>query len=200
MLLAVFFGSLGLAFYIVLPWIAIGIVARFPGDFTLFRDGSYDSRLPLLMLWFFGAWNLGGPPDVKFLGDWASPIWMACIPATLLFLAIVAADRFLSKRTETGLILPLLLSCIYAYGVVLDLNVRLDRSPARTFQSRVVDMIYRAKVGPTLVIDPCGPLNERNRVRVSQAEFSKFQRGGPVCVLVRDGAFGLSWYRAQSCP
>jgi hypothetical protein len=174
--------------------------ARFPGDFILFRDGSYDSRLPLLLAWFLSIWNLGGPPDVKFVGDWTSPIWMSCIPATLLFLAIVAADRLLSKRTETGLILPLLLSCIYGYGVILDLNVMLDHSPAKTFQSKVVDMIYGGKVGHILVIDPWGPVKEKSHVRVSQGEFWKFQRDGPVCVSVRDGAFGLSWYTAQLCP
>lgn len=193
MLFAVFLGSPGMAFYIALPWIAIAIVARFPGDFILFRDGTLDSRLPLLLCWFFSLWNLGGPPDVKFVGDWTSPIWMACIPATLLFLSLIAADRLLSGRAESALLLPALLSCIYGYGVVLQLNVMLDRSPATTVQSKVVDMIYGAKSGHIVLIEHWG------RVRIDQAEFWKLQRGGPVCLTLHDGAFGLSWYAAHVC-
>jgi hypothetical protein len=111
----------------------------------------------------------------------------------LLFLSLIAADRLLSGRAESALLLPALLSCIYGYGVVLQLNVMLDRSPATTVQSKVVDMIYGAKSGHIVLIEHWG------RVRIDQAEFWKLQRGGPVCLTLHDGAFGLSWYAAHVC-
>ena len=130
--------------------------------------------------------------------NWTRAVWLGCVPGALLFLVALAAQRdWRINNRPIGLLVLLLLSISYGYGVVRELNIILDRSQGNVYQSAISKTyaeqgIYGLNVAP-------GATGVDN-ITVPLAVYRSVQVGGPICLVRKEGAFGINWYTAQACP
>jgi hypothetical protein len=124
--------ALAVALHISLPWIAVGLAARFPEQLTLFLDS--DSRKPLSAAWLLNMIALAVLFRCVRFVDWKQVIWAGCIPGAALFLAALLVEGTWPVKTSVaGLGFVLLFSLGYGYGVACELDTLLDRSSAVVF-------------------------------------------------------------------
>jgi hypothetical protein len=185
---------------IVLPWISIALAARFPGDFTLsmIEKGSRREGLGLgwvllagYVLSAFGGVEVVGLKHALFLG---------CLPGALFFgVVVMVQKRCRVGLSLAGLTVVVLLSAIYGYGLVRELNIVVDRSPATVYPTVVVNKRY-TRGGYKLVVGPWGSAREADSMYVAPSLYDSIKVGERVCIVVKEGALGMSWYSAQACP
>jgi hypothetical protein len=106
------------------------------------------------------------------------------------------------RKRRWEVLLAGLITCSYGYGAGLGLNCLADGSIPRVFPTVVVekrvdgDWKWRTWY---LTLKPWGPVTENDEVSVSKALYEQMQPGNSVCVLLRSGAFRISWYEIDSC-
>jgi len=187
--------ALAIALHIALPWLAVGMVLLCPRQFTVFLDS--DTRKPLSAVWFLNMIALVVLFRCVSFTDWTQAIWIGCIPGAALF-AIALIIEWPARSTPLGLAFVLFFSIGYGYGTVRELDILLDRSPAIVIRSRIQEK-SRLKAY-VLRVDPWGDVSKIRNETVPQSTYQAVQVGGPVCMVLRRGAFGINWYTAQACP
>jgi hypothetical protein len=199
----------GMAIHLVLPWIALAIMLRYPGDFTLFVSSSpragRESYVPSIsFLWLFSLEYLGFSPAFgAFVGPWIEFLRPALYIGGVLFIVAVALELSAARGWQGGFLLrfvPLLLvSLLYGYVAARELDVMLDRSPDVVTRA-VVSHRNAASGSVGLTIEPWGPVTARRNVSVPHRAWRSVRVGDTVCMVGRQGALGVPWYTAQSCP
>jgi len=197
-------------------WLAVVMVWCFPKRYSIFHglggrrpDLLYDAgerRIHLVGIWFPTVFVFLLYYDFCTTVHPAALILPACLVGGVLFVAAVLRDRELwSDRNRLDLALAILLSFSYGYATVLQLNCALDSSPVAVYQSLVIEKRvsrdpYRFRRGPHLRIEPWGPEHESRMVSVPYTLYDATQPRDRVCMVLRKGALGATWYTAQPCP
>jgi hypothetical protein len=186
---------------VVLPWLAIWMVARFQPLYCFggrSEDHHPDLTPTLLMPGFL--LTLRTLSEVNTL-DWEGPVLLACAGGLALTGAAVRIDPWL--RTKRWIILLLgLMTCVYGYGAGLELNALADKSSPRVYRVTVLAKhISRDSKSTTwyLTLPPWGPITRGEDVSVSAARYQRTQPGDTVCVLLRSGALQIAWYQIATC-
>jgi hypothetical protein len=184
-----------------LPWVAVGMVWCFPGRFFFFPV-PFDRRLTLFGVLFFASMAPFGAYCYAAFVRKLPVLEVACVVGAILFAALLASE-VRTKGNPVLMMIALPLSVLYGYAVVVQLNCVLDHSTATVYQTVVSNKSLRR---PSLDMQPWGPAPEPKSIMtpyhalVPRQILDAVQQGGPICVVQRDGALGISWYSAQVCP
>ncbi len=187
--------GVAVALHIALPWIAVGMAALFPRQLTIFLDS--ETRKPLSAAWFLNMIALVVLFRCVSFTEWTQAVWMGCVPGAALFLVALIVE-WPARSSPLGLAFVLLFSIGYGYGVVRELDTVLDRSQATVVRSTILEK--SAEKTYALHVGPWGNVNQIKNVIVPKSVFESVQKGGPVCMVLKSGALGVSWYTAQACP
>ncbi len=193
---------------ILMPWLALIIVARTPGNFSSLigtrnsASGKTEVDLSFVMpglLLFcqfsmnFSLLRWSGIPAIHLTA-------LGC--AVLLGASALWTIRNISeKKIEKVLLLLLMLP--YGYGTILATNALLDRSSPQIFESVVLSKRisngYRSRI-PELDIGPWGPQTEETRnIFVGYRLYEAMNPGDRICAYLKTGALGAPWYWIAPC-
>ena len=186
--------GVAVALHIAFPWMAVGMAALFPRQLTLFLDSEGK---PLSAAWFLNMIALVVLFRCVSFTQWTQAVWIGCLPGAALFLVAVIVE-WPARSSPLGLAFLLFFSIGYGYGVVRELDILLDRSPAIVVRSTVLEK--SSSKAYALRVEPWGNVREIRNVIVPESVFQSVQKGGPVCMILRRGALGIHWYTAQACP
>ena len=183
-----------------LPWVAVWIMARAPGLYTLNAPrGSGRPDLTLLLISPGFLLMLRALQDVQIL-DWHAVLVGAALVALVLMGGVLWALP--SAREKPGIAaLTLALAMAYGYGVVALGNAVLDRSSGASYATTVYGKHVTSGRNrtPKLRLGPWGPRTTEDDVTVPWDLYRSASVGQTVCVLLRPGAFGIRWYRLAPC-
>jgi hypothetical protein len=195
-----------MALQAILPVTMIGLVARHPDLFSFLAGKSTASSGPPYSLGAFYVTNnlalLVWFRCVEEVG-WVRMVELAAAVGIVLFsVSIVADGNMRRRRSWGGMVLLFLFNAMYGYVGTFELNVLLDRSPAAVQRSVVESKYYviGRGGGDRLDIRPWGPVDQVKSVWVWGPVYRAVQAGGPVCMVLRQGALGIPWYTAHACP
>jgi hypothetical protein len=183
-----------------LPWIAVWIMARSPGLYTLNAPrGSGRPDLTILLISPGFLLALRALQDVHIL-DWQHLIPVAALVAIALMGGVLWALP--SAREKPGMLaLTFVLVLAYGYGVTSLGNALLDRTRGSVFPATVYGKYVTSGRGrtPTLRLGPWGPQAAGQDVRVPWDLYRSTAIGDKVCAHSYPGAFGIPWYRITQC-
>lgn len=178
----------------VLPWIALAVVRGSKGLFRL--DTSRNDAHPNVAIPFIfpGMILLLRSTDFNIIPS-MTIAWASAGIGILLCSAAIAADSTL--RTKPGSFVAILaFSLVYSYGAAVEANVLLDHSSEASYTARVQDrrIVSGKTTAYKVQLEPWGPKAKTNDIRVSRATYDYIRRGDIVNLVLRRGAFGISWY------
>ena len=89
----------------------------------------------------------------------------------------------------------------WGWGVVAQLDARLDRAPASPVRTRILGAgVFRGRsVIYSLDLAPWGGPDENGPVDVPRSLFDQVRKGGLVCVTPHPGALRFRWYEVALC-
>lgn len=179
----------------LLPWIGIEIMRRSHG---LFRaDVLKNNAHPSV------AYALIFPGTVLCLRavldyDVLQSVYAAALYVFVgcaFFTAILIFDP--TQRSRRG-ILPVffLVGVAYGYGVIVEANAWLDRSPGISYTATVQNkqIISGKSITYELDLSSWGPKNGTNKLNVSSSIYKQVQTGQTVQLKLKKGALGVRWY------
>jgi hypothetical protein len=193
--------QLVLAALIVLPWVAVSLVAHFQ-PFYCFGGERNERRpdlLPTLVAPGFVIW--ASHALMLHPVNWYLTLVPTSVGALALSGAAAWADPRLRKQ-KWGVLLVMLLTGTYGYGVGMELNALADHSPAEIYPVVVTakHVNYSSKgTSSHLTLQPWGPVTHSSDEFVSPDLYQSTPVGGIVCVSVRSGALRIAWYTIISC-
>lgn len=102
------------------------------------------------------------------------------------------------KRSWNWLAVGLLAVASFSYGywAVWWINIVFDRSLPVVAYS----VVEREFKGMWVKVRPWGSVPAVKTIQVPHVIYKVLQPRGPVCLIRRSGALGISWYTAQTCP
>jgi hypothetical protein len=179
----------------LLPWVGIEIMRRFHGLFRAdeLKNDAHPSVAYALL--FPGlALGLRALLDYDVLQS-VYAIALYVLVGCALFTAILLFDP--TQRNRRG-ILPVffLVGVAYGYGVIVEANARLDRSPGKSYTAIVQNKQVSSGRSPTyeLELSPWGPMAGTNELDVSSSTYKQIQTGQTVQLKLKMGALGVQWY------
>lgn len=184
----------------VLPWVYVGLMAKYPGVYQL--NGTAGAGRPDLsgaLIPVGALLALRAFIDVHTL-DWrALTPWAVGIGA-LLAVSIVRVNRSGGRKWGTALVI-LLVSGAYGYGAAMSANAVLDTSAPTTYRPSVLRKHVSGGRNRTyeLLVDPWGARKSPEDVTVPAAVFNEARVGEPICIAVHGGALGSRWYHVSAC-
>lgn len=183
-----------------LPWIAIWIMARSPGLYTLNAPrGSGRPDLTILLISPGFLLTLRALQDVHIL-DWQRLLPLAVLVAIALIGSLLWALP--SAREKLGMVaLTFVLVLAYGYGVTSLGNALFDRAHGSIYPATVYGKYVTSGRGrtPTLRLGPWGGQSAGADVGVSWDLYRTTAVGDKVCAHSYAGAFGIAWYRITQC-
>ena len=112
-----------------------------------------------------------------------------------LFIAILMFDP--TQRSRRA-ILPvfLLVGVAYGYGLIVEANARLDRSPGIAYTATVQNkqIISGRNTTYKLGLSSWGPKVGTNELNVSSSTYKHIQTSQTVRLKLKSGALGVQWY------
>ncbi|XXY13096.1 hypothetical protein WME88_33020 [Sorangium sp. So ce216] len=131
--------------------------------------------------------------------DWQRTLVWAALVAVALTALVMAVDPALRQRWYGPLGVSLVLAA-HAWGALQMANALLDRGEPEVFRVEVLDKRFYSGKGPRyrLWLAPWGP-DQGGEVTVDSDLYGAVEVGGAVCVMLRPGALGVRWFRAQRC-
>jgi len=184
---------------VVLPWIAVAVIAASKGD-VLFEGPSGTGKpcLAWVLIAATAALFWDAEVDAHTLND-TMPILLGAVLGAGLILAHTAADRMVWRRAS-WIFIPFML--VYGWATVDLSNVLLDRSAPQTFQTTVESKFSTSgrTIAHYLVLAPWGPRHDTTDLKVHFPQYTAVQTGAPACVQLHDGAFGIPWFAVACLP
>jgi hypothetical protein len=184
----------------LLPWIAVWIMARSPGLYTLNAPrGSGRPDLTVLVISPGFLLMLRAIMDVQIL-DWQPLLLRSAVAAAALMGGVLWAVPAVREKPGTGA-LTLALILAYGYGVCALGDAVLDRSDGSTYTTRVYGKHITSgrNKTPMMQLGPWGPRAAADEVTVSSDLYRSTSVGDTVCVRLHPGAIGVPWYRVTRC-
>lgn len=182
----------------VLPWLALEAVRRSGGALQIDKRRNdirptvvHPMLFPGLILLLRSLFDLN---VLYSRGTVAVFVGIGC----LFWLCVLAVGRATTARAVNplGALIWLPFCAIYGYGLTIEANALLDRSPGVSYQAEVEGKrIPRGRYTEyELALAPWGPRTTPNTLRVSQATFDAIRKGDTVSLTLKRGALGASWY------
>ncbi len=165
-------------------------------------DGrAHDARLTLDGLFFLPGiiLLLRALLDIALL-DWTWPIAIALGGGALAMFALTLIDATLKAR-GWSLFAAGVVSASYLFGAIVEADVQFDPSAAQRFETTVRDKhTEHGKVTTyKLTVGSWGPNTADNDVQVWDDLYEHAQAGERICVYLKGGLFGWSWYTVGAC-
>jgi hypothetical protein len=100
------------------------------------------------------------------------------------------------SEPKGGIIVLILVSLLYGYGCLLQINCLFDKSPEKIYHANVVDHYINHNKGthPYLRIDTWGPQTKTKDIQVSMNFYNSAPIGSAVTVHLKKGFFNIPWY------
>ncbi len=196
-----FVGMAALWLQLVLPWVLVAYVGFLPQRFTFApaRAGTVPPNSLMMLLLFNAVYN--GAVAVAFtyvvvVSQGRLAVLASTLALPLLGAMLVVDSR--GKRSWNWLAVAFLALASFSYGywAVWWINIVFDRSLPVVAYS-VVEGEFK---GMWVRVRPWGPVQEVKTIQVTHFVYKTLQPQGPVCLVTRSGALGISWYTAQTCP
>jgi hypothetical protein len=185
---------------VALPWIAVALAALFPRDFTLSMTKKDAPRSGFALAWVFTPLTYLAVFDTTKLFDYERAVYLGCCAGAVFFLAVILVNgRCRVSPSAKGLIALALFALVYGYGLVRELNIELDRSPGTAYEAMVLTKT-RMRTTYGLHYAAWGPNNREGSIAVTRSLARSVHPGDRVCIVMKQGALGMSWYTAQACP
>jgi len=187
---------------LAIPWVAVWVTAHYKG-IVVINEKKRDPR-PGVGLAFMWSCLLLAPQALfrMHLLEWKRPLLLGLLVAVLLTFAVWQADVALRRQPWAALIM-LLVAIAYGYGATMETNAIFDRSRTMWYQPVIVSKhISRGSKGGSSYyfrLEPWGPQESEDNVRVSQSFYDAKQPGDFVCIGLRDGALNMPWYFVRDC-
>jgi hypothetical protein len=130
------------------------------------------------------------------------------LPLTAFAGAIATVFVIAASRRETNLrrrwwrlLIAGALTGAYAFGLLGQANVVLDRAPQVVLRSRVIDKHrgHSRIAAYHLTLAPWGPMIAPQDATVSRDVYDAAELDDPACIRLHDGALGMAWFTAARC-
>lgn len=126
-------------------------------------------------------------------------VWFPFIIVSAAFFFLL----YLVHKKETIIILShkillfLLLSGLYGFAGIIEVNCIFDKSPEKIYQARVLDHeIYkgRRKYNYYLTLAPWGPQTRSRRLSISEYEYENYSLKPVITIHLKSGRFNIPWF------
>jgi hypothetical protein len=186
--------------HIALPWITVALAVRFPESFTLSIPKKNLPRSGFALVWPYVAFCSLAVFDTTRVVSLRQAVYLGCIPGAVFSVTVILVQR----RCRAGINVPgfialALFSAVYGYGSVRELNIVLDRSPGIAHPAIVLARSY-ARGGYALRLAPWELADSSDTIHVPVSLYRSIHMRDRVCMVLKQGALGMSWYSAQACP
>jgi hypothetical protein len=186
---------------ILLPWLAVVIVARSNGIFRIDQRRN-DAHPSVGVLFLIPGLIL----TMRVLNDmhvvaWKPTLYLSIGIGVALWVAAAKVDASLRARPAT-LALALLIACAYGYGAGLEINKLLDHSAATVYSGRVMGKhISSGSRHTTYDLRVNSPeLDAFNgNIGVARSLYRSVEVGDSVCATVKRGALSIQWFVVHRC-
>ena len=187
---------------IALPWVAVGLVARFQ---PLYRFGAKrndahpDLSVPLMLPGL--VLTMRALADAHTF-DWSGSLLLALGGGLALGGAALRVDPWFRQQRWTAILMCVFL-CVYGFGAGFEIDVLADSTRPTIYPTQVLDKrVSRSSKSTTYTfrVGPWGPMTGGNEIGVSAARYSATRTGDTVCVYVGKGALYVPWYQVWDCP
>lgn len=186
---------------ILLPWLAVVIVARSDGIFRI--DQRRNDAHPSVGVLFLMP---GLVLTMRVLNDmhvvaWKPALYLAIGIGLLLWMAAAKVDASLRTRPAT-LVLAFLITLAYGYGAGLEINQLLDHSAATVYSGRVMGKhISSGSKHTNYDLEVNSPdLDAFNgNLSVPSSLYHSVAVGDSICATVKRGALNIQWFVVHRC-
>lgn len=124
-------------------------------------------------------------------------IWLFIIPAFIFGMALKHANAGKNVVEEKGsIILLLLISLLYGYGFLIQVDCLFDRSTEQIYHATVIDHYINHNKGthPYIKIDQWGPQTQTKEIQVSMSFYDQSPIGSAVTIHLKKGLLNIPWY------
>jgi hypothetical protein len=132
--------------------------------------------------------------------DWKTASVAAAALGLVITVVVAASEKKLRQR-GAELLVMLVLSSFYGYGVVVEENMLLDDSEPQIFKAIVLGK--RVSKGKStryhLRLSSWGSRRQEDDITVSRTLYASVETGKPICILLRAGALQIRWYAVIPC-
>jgi hypothetical protein len=137
--------------------------------------------------------------DLNLVSWWPPTAFAAAV--AVAFLAAAVRREHHPHRRWWRLLASSAVIGAYAFGMLGQFNLRLDRSPQAVLRSRVLDKHPgNGRIATHRVtLAPWGPFIAPTDATVPQPLYEQLEIGDPACVRLHDGALGMAWYTVMAC-
>jgi hypothetical protein len=132
--------------------------------------------------------------------SWLPLTTFAAAVGIVFFIAASRREANLRRRWWRVLIAAVLTGA-YAFGVLGQADVLLDRAPQAMLRSRIIDKHSgRSRIAAYhLTLAPWGPMITPHDATVSRDVYDAAELDDPACIRLHDGALGMAWFTAATC-
>ena len=132
--------------------------------------------------------------------NWQDGMKMAGIGAIVFGILLGASNRGAAQKTGVIVLFALIMAS-YGYGAGTLANALFDKSPAKSFQTRLQAKSISAGTHPTydLTLAPWGTKTDVDEVTVKALLYDRLAVGDKVCIALHQGALGAAWYKIDAC-
>ena len=181
------------------PALAVFLAHQQPLLYTIFKPRR-DPRTDITLTFVIGSLGL------LFAGNnnhfvTLRPLlpWMALVAVMML----LAGMRFLHGNPQVfgAAIALLLLSGLYGFGVIAQLDTLPDLAPSSSFTAQVngEHASHGRSTTYYLDLDPWGPIETNNSISVPWSVYRATQPGDTICLALHPGALHVPWYQRVPC-
>jgi hypothetical protein len=198
--------SIAILLLTILPAVASMLLLRFPLLYTLFK-GKADPRTDLLQVLCLPSLGIlmcnSFSNDTAQLVNFSQPVgWVLLV--LFLYLAVPFSVVWKLPARWAAFFFLFILGLMYSVGVVRNLNILADRSPASIYHPAVMKKYESHGKGTTfyLRLTAWGPFDNPydTDVPVPQSFYNNTRVGDQLCTYLYPGLLHLPWYRVDACP
>lgn len=185
----------------VIPWVAAMAACWSGGTLHVIRTNRADRSPHVTLAFTLPAVALMMCVTEQFhVVNWQRMVAVACVAGAAMGAAALLADQRV-RRQISGCIAVLAVSGMWGFGAGLGVDAALDGSPATVYRTAVMGhhVSHGRHTSYYLTLAPWGPRTENDAVEVPWKTYAAIEVGDEVCVPMRPGALGVTWYRVERC-
>jgi hypothetical protein len=186
---------------VVLPWIAVWIMAQAPGIYAFNASrGSAQPDLTVLLLSPGFLLMIRAITDIHTFEWQRQMLWAVLVTIPLIVAVLWALPA--ARKKPGGIALTAVLLLSYGYGASELSNALLDHSSPTSYTTRVLGKHVTSGRNrtPELQLGAWGPQTASSDVAVTWDLYRTIRTGENVCVQLHPGALGVPWYLVAECP
>lgn len=191
---------LAIAVALILPWIAVALVLRFPKTLLIdFKGRTLRGSLDGIFLIPSVALAVRAFRDLSFLDSWTVFLAAIATAACIIIVLTRILPRLPSSWDEWTVLA--LVALAYAFGALAQIDTLPDDTRPVIYRTTVRGMHVSGGRSSISYLDlaPWGQQERSGDVGVPYEFYWKVRPGAQVCVFVRPGFIGLRWYWVDFC-